>query len=158
MVNTRLDDGRTKTYVNEDVAAKLRLKGAVEQFEVNVLNGHSETLETVSVQMELESLNGSTKFKINAYAVNGVTGNRVINWKPLTKRCKHLRHKPFPNTEPRPVMYILIRIDYAVLHCSLEEMRKDLGDPTVEQTPLTWICIGSINLHNQYQIKQVLRD
>ena len=79
MVNSRLNDGSTKTYVNEDVAAKLGLKGAVEQFEVNVLNGHSETLDTMSVQMELESLNDSTKFKINAYAVNGVTRSRVMN-------------------------------------------------------------------------------
>ena len=71
----------TKTYVNVDVAAKLRLKGAVKQFQVNVLNGHSKTLETMPVQIELESLNDNTKFKINAYAVNGVTGNRVINWK-----------------------------------------------------------------------------
>ena len=130
-----------------DVAAKLRLKGAVKQFQVNVLNGHSKTLETMPVQIELESLNDNTKFKINAYAVNGVTGNRVINWKSLTKTWKHLIHKPFPNIGPRPVMYILIGIDYAELHCSLEEIRKDLGDPTAEATPLSWTCIGSINLH-----------
>ena len=119
----------------------------MEQFEVNVLNGHSETLETMSVQMELESLNDSTKFKINAYAVNGVTRNRVMNWKPLTRTCKHLRHKPFPNIGPRPLMYILIGINYAELHCSLEEIRKDLGDPTAERTPSSWTFIGSINLH-----------
>ena len=83
MVNARLDDGSTKTFVNEDVAAELRLKGPVEQLQVNELNKHSETLETMSVQIKSESLYCSTKVEINAYTANRVTGNmRVIVWRP----------------------------------------------------------------------------
>ena len=47
----------------------------MEQLSVNVLNGHSEALYTIPVQIELESLDGSAKVKINAYTVNRVTGN-----------------------------------------------------------------------------------
>ena len=83
VVNARLDDGSTKTFVNEDVAAELRLKGPVEQLQVNELNKHSETLETMSVQIKSESLYCSTKVEINAYTANRVTGNmRVIVWRP----------------------------------------------------------------------------
>ena len=32
--------------------------------------GHGKILETMLVQMELESFDGSAKLKINAYAVN----------------------------------------------------------------------------------------
>ena len=83
----------------------------MEQLSVNVLNGHSEALYTIPVQMELESLDGSAKVKINAYTVNRVTGNiRVIDWRPKKKR--RLRHKPFPNIGLRPVVDILIGLDY----------------------------------------------
>ena len=47
----------------------------------------------MSVQMELESLYCCTKVEINAYTANRVTGNmRVIDWIPLAKKRKHLRH------------------------------------------------------------------
>ena len=85
VVNALLDEGSTKTYVNEDVAAKLRLKGATQQLQVNVLSRNSETLEIMPVQMELESLDGSTKVKINAYEANRVTENmKMIDWRPLS--------------------------------------------------------------------------
>ena len=70
VVHAFLDYGNKITCVNEDVTAKLRSKEAAQQLQVNVLNGHSDTLETMPVQMELESLDGNTKAKINAYTTN----------------------------------------------------------------------------------------
>ena len=70
VVHALLDYGNKITCVNEDVAAKLRSKEAAQQLQVNVLNGHSDTLETMPVQMELQSLDGNTKAKINAYTTN----------------------------------------------------------------------------------------
>ena len=49
VVNELLNDGSTKTYVNEDVAAELGLKGPAQELQVNVLNRHSETLWTMPV-------------------------------------------------------------------------------------------------------------
>ena len=54
VINKFLDDGSIKTNVNVDVAAELRLKGLLEQLQVNVLKGNSETLEKIPDQMELE--------------------------------------------------------------------------------------------------------
>ena len=54
VTNKFLDDGSIKTNANADVAAELRLKGLLEQLQVNVLKGNSETLEKIPDQMELE--------------------------------------------------------------------------------------------------------
>ena len=141
VVNALSDEGNIKTYVNEDVAPKSRLKEPSQQLQVNALNGHSKTLKTMCVQMELESLDGSTKVKINAYTANWVTGKmRVIDWRPFAKKWKLLRYITFPNIGPRPVGDILIGIDYAELHCILEEVKVDPGDPIAPWTPLGWTC------------------
>ena len=66
-----------KTYVKEVVTAELRLKGTADQLQVHVLNGHRETLEKIPVQMELQSLNGSTKVKINAYTARQNESNQL---------------------------------------------------------------------------------
>lgn len=66
-----------KTYVKEVVTAELRLKGTADQLQVHVLNGHRETLEKIPVQMELQSLNGSTKVKINAYTASQNESNQL---------------------------------------------------------------------------------
>ena len=121
MVNALSDEGNIKTYVNEDVAPKSRLKEPSQQLQVNTLNGHSKTLKTMCVQMELESLDGSTKVKINAYTANRVTGKmRVIDWRPFAKKWNG--------------------IDYAELRCILEEVKGDPGDPIAPRIPLGWTC------------------
>ena len=49
-----------------------------------MLNGYNETLDTMSVQIKLDSLDGNNKLKIDAYKVIRVTKNmRVIDWRPL---------------------------------------------------------------------------
>ena len=37
-VNACLDDGSSKTYLNSDIAAELKLEGSVNELTVNVLN------------------------------------------------------------------------------------------------------------------------
>ena len=70
------------------------------------------------------------KVKVNAYKVSRVPGDmRVIHWRQLTKKWKHLRHRPFPSIDLRPVVDISIGIDNAELHCALEEIKGDPRDP-----------------------------
>ena len=49
VVNALLDDGSTKPYFMEDVAAEMGLKGSAPQLQVNVLIRPRESLETMSV-------------------------------------------------------------------------------------------------------------
>ena len=58
-VNALLDEASTKTYINADVASELRLQGISRKVTVNVLNGQTKTFETIPVDVELESLDGT---------------------------------------------------------------------------------------------------
>ena len=47
-VNAILDDGSTKTYINEDIAEELGIKNRYENVTVTTLNGKSENFRTMS--------------------------------------------------------------------------------------------------------------
>ena len=57
-MNALLDEASTESYINADVASELGLQGISRQVTVNVLNGQTETFETMPVDVELESLDG----------------------------------------------------------------------------------------------------
>ena len=77
-VNALLDDASTQTYINTDIASELGLQGEKEKVKVNVLNGHIETLETMPVNVTLESVNGDVNVKVNARTTERVTGNMAV--------------------------------------------------------------------------------
>ena len=87
VVNALLDDGSTKTYVNSDIAAELNLKGTLERVNIGVLNGRSESLETIPVEFGLESIDGKVDIKIHAFTADRVTGNmKAINWRSFASK------------------------------------------------------------------------
>ena len=91
-VNALLDDVSTKTYLNSDVAAELGLQGNCQRVTVNVLNGRTETFETMPVEFEIESLDGSFIRRISAFTRDRVTGNlRIIDWGKKSERGNTLR-------------------------------------------------------------------
>ena len=142
-VNALLDDGSTKTYINADVAAELGLQGQPQKMTVNVLNGQIKTFETMPVEFGLESLTGEVNMRISAFTTNKVTGDmRVINWRKESTKWAHLNRVKFPVVGPRPIVDILIGLDYADLHYSVEEVRGNPGEPMARLTPLGWTCIG----------------
>lgn len=63
----------TKTYVSNDVAAELGLKGTKQEVQGNVLNGHSEILEAMPVEISLELLDDNVNIKINTFLADFVT-------------------------------------------------------------------------------------
>lgn len=66
IVNALLDNASTKTYINADIAAELRLQGSYQKTNINVLNGQAESFYTMVVELELESLDGKVKTTIDA--------------------------------------------------------------------------------------------
>ena len=56
LVNTLLDDGGTKKYINSDVAGEWNLQGGTRKVTVNMLNGQKDSFELTPVEFELESL------------------------------------------------------------------------------------------------------
>ena len=146
VVNALLDDGSTKTYINEDVARELKLEGQRQRVSVSVLNGQCKEFETMPVEVQLESLDGTINTKIEALTANRVTGDmRSVDWGKHASKWKHLANIAFPNIGPRPIVDILIGIDYAYVHQSIEEISGLPGEPIARRTPLGWTSIGSLD-------------
>ena len=61
------------------------------------------------------------------------------------KQMNHLKGITFPIIRGRPIIDILIGIDYANLHCSIQERKGKQREPVARLTPLRWTCIGHIN-------------
>ena len=144
-VNALLDDASTKAYLNSDVAAELGLQGNCQRVTVNVLNGRTETFETMPVEFEIESLDGSFIRKISAFTTDRVTGNlRKIDWGKESEKWKHLQGIQFPKqSTARPIVDILIGVDCLDLHFSHEDVQGLPGEPIARCTPLGWTCIGN---------------
>ena len=67
VINALLDDGSTKSYLNSDIAAALGLEGNFQRVTVDVLNGHTEVLETMPVDLILESVDRKLCKPMNAF-------------------------------------------------------------------------------------------
>ena len=136
----------TKTYVNSDIAAELNLKGTLERVNIVILNGRSESLETMSVEFGLESIDGKVDMKIHAFTADCVTSNmKAIKWRSSANKWNHLKGVAFHIIGAPPIIDILIGIDYADLHCSIQGRNRKPVEPIARLTPLGWSCIGFIN-------------
>ena len=141
-VNALLDEASTKTYLNSDVAAELRLHSRTEKVEVNVLNGQIETFETKPVSFNLVSIDHNVN--MTAYTANRVTGDMpVIHWNEYSSKWPYLRKIDFPVPAKKPIVDILIGLDCLELHSAIEEVRGRPGEPVARLTPLGWTCIGN---------------
>ena len=113
---------------------------------MNVLNGQTETFETTSVEVELESLDGNVKTTISAFTAERVTGNmKVIDWGKYAAKCTHFKGIQFANPAIRPIVDLLIGVDYAELHYSFKDVRGQPGEPVARLTPLGWTCTGTVS-------------
>ena len=148
-VNAVLDDGSTRSYVNEDVACALGISAAPQNIAVSVLNGQLGKFESQLVDFELESVSGNTKLPVTAWTMKRVTGNlQVADWRREARRWEHLKGIRFPRAaEPRHVD-LLLGLDCAEVHTSLRDVPGDAGDPVARLTPLGWTCVGPLPENN----------
>ena len=143
-INALLDDGSTKSYINCDIAAELGIQTVAQKVKVNVLNGNTETFETMPVSVKLESLNGQCKVDMSVFTADKVTGNlKAVNWTDYQDKWNHLKQIQFPKLSSRPIIDLLIGTDYSDLHYSLRDIKGEPGEPIARLTPLGWTCIGS---------------
>ena len=107
-------------------------------------NRQIETFETTPVSVKLSNLKGAVSATVTAYTANKVTGNMtVVNWSKYSKQWPHLKNINFPISAKRPIVDILIGMDCAALHCLIEEVRENPGEPIARHTPSGWTCIGN---------------
>lgn len=67
----------------------------------------------------------------------------VVNWNKYSKQWLQLKNTEFPSSATRPIVDVLIGLDCAELHCALEEVRGNPGEPIARLTSLGWTCIGN---------------
>ncbi|XP_052806575.1 uncharacterized protein LOC128235822 [Mya arenaria] len=148
-INALLDDGSTKTYVNSDVAAKLGLTGDKTVLQVNVLNGRCEELDTMNVTFNLNNVDRDLELDITAVTTIEVTGKlKPTDWSQNVHRWAHLKGIKFPKLGKKPKIDLLIGLDHAKLHRSLEEIVGEPNSPIARLTPLGWTCIGPVKNQN----------
>ena len=87
-------------------------------------------------------MNGSVNMTVNAYTANRVTGDmRVFNWNKCKSRWPYLKNIDFPHSAKRKIVDLLIGLDCAYLHSTIEEVRGKPTEPIVRRTPLGWTCV-----------------
>ena len=70
---------------------------------------------------------------------------RAIDWTTCAKEWPHLRNIEFYKLGPRPTVDMLIGLDCADLHFSLQDVRGEPGRPIARITPLGWTCVGQVD-------------
>ena len=145
-VNALLGETSTKTYINADVTNELGLSGISWKVTVNVLNGQTKTFETMPVDVELESLDGSVSKTVSAFTTEKVTGNlEAIDWRKHANKWPHLRGIQFLKPGLHPLVDILIGVDHVDLHYLFKDVKGRPGEPVARLTSLGWTCVGPVN-------------
>ena len=113
---------------------------------MSVLNGQLKSFETTPVECTIENLDGKTSLKVTAFTTGKVAGNvRPMDWITCAEEWPHLRSIKFYKLRPRPIVDMLIGLDCADLHFSLQDVQGEPGQPIARLTPLGWTCVGLVD-------------
>ena len=146
-INAVLDDGSTHTYINSDLAETLGLHGEVKHISVSVLNGHVASFDSMPVEFDVSSVSSEETVHMQAETLSRVAGDfRPVNWRKRKRHFDHLAHIDFPALGQKPIVDLLIGLDYSDLHRSIQDICGEPGDPIARRTPLGWTCIGPTSL------------
>ena len=139
-VNAILDDASNESFLNEEVAGALGLRESYHTVKVHVLNNSVETLQTMPLTIEIESVNGQFAKVIEVKTCpHSVTGNyRVEDWTASQGKWPHLAECVFPLPAKDGLVDLLIGVDNADLHYSFVDVRGRVGEPVARLGPLGW--------------------
>jgi len=120
-VNAILDDSSNESFLNEEVAGALGLKEPRQRVKVHVLNNSVETFQTMSLTIEIESVNGQLIKEIEVKMCPcSVTGSyKVEDWEKSQQKWPHLVECDFPFAANDGLVDLLIGMDNADLHTLL---------------------------------------
>ena len=86
------------------------------------------------------------KTKLSAFTSERVTGDvEVMSWKKHAVKWSHLKLIQFSNLGIRSIMDLLIGFDYAELHISFKDIRRNPGEPVARLTHSGWSCTGPVS-------------
>ena len=143
-INAMMDDGSTRTYLNNDVAAQLGvLRQHPSTISVGTIGGNSHSFLSEEVSFQISNLDGSYTRDISAATTHNVTGTlRPVDWKGIGKDWSHLRNIQFPTLATTRKVDMIIGVEHLELIRSLREVSGKPGEPIARLTPLGWTAIG----------------
>ena len=148
-INTLLDDGSTKTYINSDVAHELGVHGKQKTIAVGVLGGRNSFVKGEEVTLTLISIDGAIRQEITAQTTTKVTGYmKATEWYRHSQSWEHLKQIKFPKIATKKTIDLLIGSDHIELHTTIKEIAGQRGEPVARLTPLGWTCVGRVEPTN----------
>ena len=143
-VNVMLDPCSTSSYISDDAAEELELKG--QELDLTIAGTGGTEVKTHSRRVELTVANLDSTFSspLQAHVLNDIAGDTpAIHWSELKQKWPHLCHVPFESVSKRRQIDIMIGSDHPVFHHVLKEACGDQpNDPVARLTNLGWVCFG----------------
>ena len=154
-VNALLDEGISRSHLNNDGAAELGLEARPHKLTVKVLNDNQEKLDSSVVEFIINSLDGKVRKSASAYTTERVTGHiQVVDWSLYKSKWKLLKDIKFPQVEPRPIVDLPIGVDQADLLYSIEDARGKPGEPIARLTYWDGPALGNLS-YKQTEFKPI---
>ncbi|XP_065195851.1 uncharacterized protein LOC135827251 [Sycon ciliatum] len=138
-----LDSGSSASYVTGGLVRSLGITTEKCRMETTVLGGSSIVGETEKASLVIASLDGSYEGKLEAWVLPTITAAvPPVEWEQQKASWSHLQSLP-PMVDPSTAVDLLIGLDAAEMHASLEERACPTeGGPTARKTRLGWVLFG----------------
>ena len=131
----------------EAAQSRLERKYKGQRRQINLYMVELDQFRPIRASFGMQSVDGRTSTRVSAFTTTRMNRDmRPIDWKVQATKWKHLQGINFPYLGPRPIVDMLIGIDYAELHYSIKGIRGQPGESVARQTPLGWTCIGAADV------------
>lgn len=138
-----MDDGCSHAIVSDTVARELALKGDPIRTNIQGVGGQKIVKDSMSVELQIQSLVGPTKRTIRAQVLTLPAGTLLpTDWTQAKDGFPHLKHIDFMAPVPNRGLDILIGQACSDLLASKEEVVAGPDDLVARRTLLGWTAAG----------------
>ncbi|XP_065177011.1 uncharacterized protein LOC135806713 [Sycon ciliatum] len=140
-VTALLDSASSTSYVTESVAQELGLTGPQESLQTTVLGGKTVSGTRPHINVGVQTQDGRLA-QFSAWVLPAVTPMSTVDWAQNSGTwAGNIEFQPLPS----PTVGILIGLNAAELHTSLEERSGHSESGLIaRRTPLGWVCFGPL--------------
>lgn len=111
-LNAFLDDGSDTSFIRSDVATALGIQAPENHLTLSTLTDTNVQVRSKSVFVEVSSLEGDTKRKLNMWTMDELcSGMPIPDWSRHQDRWDHLKGLSFPKVPGRKTVDLLIGSD-----------------------------------------------
>jgi hypothetical protein len=137
-----LDTQFNDTFIDKDLAVKLRLKRTSNQQITTLSAGDRHVVvDSHTVEVHLTSLDGLITRTLTAYVMKNLTPkNQLVDWSKAKEDFPHLREIPFDPHPQEALVSLQIGLDYAYFIQQSKHKGGKPHEPMAHLTLLGWTC------------------